>query len=77
MPSGEVRMYLKQIYWFIYDNFLSVDEKAKLRDRCKEEIIYPKLKEVWNKLNKSKKEIVKEKFRGKSEEIFEDLEKIV
>jgi hypothetical protein len=75
VAQGEVRFFLKQIYWFMWDNFISKEKKAQLRDRCKEEIVYPELRKIWSKLNKTEKKLVRNKFKDSNEEIFEKLDK--
>jgi hypothetical protein len=65
MAGNEVRVFLKNVFWFIYDNFLNADERADIRDKCKEKVAYPAIREKWKKMTKAQKEHVRGRFESK------------
>ena len=65
MAGNEVRVFLKNVFWFIYDNFLKKDEQAYLRNKCKEEVIYPAIREKWSKMTKAQKDYVRKRYEAK------------
>ncbi len=65
MAGNEVRVFLKNVFWFIYDNFLKKDEQAYLRNKCKEVVIYPAMREKWQKMTKAQKDYVRERYEDK------------
>ncbi len=74
MAGNEVRVFLKNAFWFIYDNFLDKEERAALRNKCKEDVIYPAIREKWSKMKEKEKDYVKERYEDKHSDVIKYLD---
>jgi len=74
MAGNEVRIFLKNVFWFIYDNFMNEDERAKVRIKCKEKVAYPAIRERWKKMTKAEKDYVRKRYEAKHSDDLKYLE---